>query len=109
MTHEEAERELAHRQGLPWEERRRLAKETRWSLPNWLYWFRPGERLWSWWRAVMEDSDTLYVGIADAEFPHGGGPVDWLLRVCGSSGIHELPPREYASVLRKLGGDESEL
>lgn len=104
MTREEAESHVATLRSLPWEEQRRLAAEEKWSLLDWLYWFLPSERLWSWWNAVVEDPNTFYVGIADAEIPHGGGPVDWLLRACGSTEVDELPPGESIRVVHRLGG-----
>jgi hypothetical protein len=57
---------------------------ARWTLLNWIEWFRPEERQWFWWDAAAESPDVAVVEVEIAGWPVPLGSLKWLLRAAGA-------------------------
>jgi hypothetical protein len=79
----EAERRLR----LPLEERMRLSHQ--WSVSAFVHWFKPNERYWYWWEAVVKNDDTLQINVIVNDQPFPWGSLDWLLRASGAVFVEE--------------------
>ena len=90
-TPEEKAAWLAHWKSLTYEEKLRQAPESQWTLSNWLYWFRPGQRQWWWWDAKAESSNTLKVEVEAEGWPFSSGTLDWLFKTAGGESIERIP------------------
>jgi hypothetical protein len=88
---DEAEKWLRWWRTLDWKEQARVAKEKRWSLPDWIYWFHPENRYWFWWDAVASDPNTLIVAVETRDWPFPWESLAWLLR---ASGARDVEPEE---------------
>lgn len=84
ISQAEAERRLR----LPIEERLRLGQ--RWSVEGWVHWFQPSERYWQWWEGIVEDEDTLRIGLLVEELTFPYGALEWLLKASGASSLEEV-------------------
>lgn len=65
------------------ESRRKSAREERWRLSSWIYWFEPGNRSWHWWDASAPDSNLAIIDIAVEDWPFPWGALHWLIRASG--------------------------
>ena len=74
---------------LPEPERARMAAEKPWSLSGWIYWFRPENRTWFWWRAQVMDARSLQVHLAAPGWPYPSGAFRWMMRASGADRIEE--------------------
>ena len=54
-----------------------------WSLADWLYWFEPHRRSWSWWDATVVDG-MVRVRLVVDHLPYAAGSLEWLLRCAGA-------------------------
>src|SRR5262249_28953477 len=79
--------ELEKRLQLPLEERIRLEEQEGWSLKASVYWFKPEERYWSWWDAVVTDANTIIVAAQVKDWPFPWGALRWLLRASGAERV----------------------
>lgn len=91
LSREEAEAHLNWLKKLPQEEQTRIEKEAKWSLPDWLYWFRPTERYWYWWDAVVEDGNTIRVAVEVVDWPFPWGSLEWVFRAAGATEMKPEP------------------
>jgi len=46
VINSESEEEIDYRRSLPWEKQVSLEKNKKWSLENWLVWFKPETKEW---------------------------------------------------------------
>lgn len=81
ISAEEAKRRLS----LPIEEREELAKQ--WSLSAWLYWFRPEERSWKWWKAEVVSDRKVVICVTVEGHPFPIGSLEWLLKAAGATSM----------------------
>lgn len=86
LSQAEAEAELARWRQLPREEQIR-EEEDLWSLSNWVYWFKPGNRQWYWWDAAVLDADNVVIAIEVEGWPFPWGSLGWLFRVAGAANV----------------------
>ncbi len=84
-SRKEAEEYLDRLKRLAPEERVRVEREARWSVSDFLYWFRPDERYWYWWDAEVESADKLRVAVVFDGWPYPSGALEWLLRAAGAT------------------------
>jgi hypothetical protein len=91
-TQDEAERWLDWWRTLSPEEKAR-AQEQSWTLLDWLYWFEPEQRTWSWWNATIRDKDTFRLAIAACDSVTPLAAFKWLFRASGAEQISSLPER----------------
>ena len=90
QSREAAEREMEAHRALPWKDQALLAQTEKWSLLNWVFWFRPEERAWYWWdSAAPPDNRKVVVEVVAEGSPIASGALDWLLRASGSGPIDE--------------------
>jgi hypothetical protein len=89
MSSEEADAWLKKWQGLSPEERQRLEEDSPWALGDWLYWFEPDQRQWTWWTASVRDPDTLEVKLEAKEWPQPTAALEWLFRAAGATKIEK--------------------
>lgn len=83
--------EAARRLGLSLEQRKQLAAEEGWSLNSWLYWFKPGERCWYWWDAIVRDQNTILIAVVVEGWPFPWGSLEWLFRASGALSVQPEP------------------
>lgn len=88
-SEEKTEQWLNWWRGLSPEEQNRVNQESEWVLSDWIDWFRPDERQWFWWDAVVENENLLRVDVQIKEFPFPWGTLDWLLRASGAAFVEE--------------------
>lgn len=69
------------------EEQARVESEARWTLLDWLEWFKPGERQWYWWDALVQSQSTADVAVMVDEWPLAWGALSWLFRASGASQV----------------------
>jgi hypothetical protein len=86
-TREEATAWLAWWRTLSPDEQARLARDEAWSVPDWTYWFQPGNRQWYWWDTALADEDNLLLAVEAREWPFPWGGLRWLFRAAGA---HDL-------------------
>jgi hypothetical protein len=84
LSQEQAEAETARWRGLSRDEQIRWEEERRWSLANWVYWFRPDNRYWYWWDAKPISDNALAVAVETHQCPFPSGALLWLLRASGA-------------------------
>jgi len=89
-SQEEAEAWLRWWRQLPPREQARAAAEDRWSLENWLYWFRPEQRSWRWWTGQIMNPDSLEIVVETEGLPVASGALEWLIRAAGGRVIEKL-------------------
>lgn len=65
-------------------ERVNAVREERWSLEEWVYWFRHDVRVWTWSGARVRDDGRLEVCVETTELPFPTGALHWLFRACGA-------------------------
>jgi len=87
MTQDQAEAWLAWWKSLPADQQRAASRETGWSLADWLFWLKPGERQWFWWDARAETSDRLRATVEVPAWPVPLGALEWLLRAAGAAAV----------------------
>ena len=85
LSRKGAEDYLARLRGLSPEERIRFEREARWSISDFLHWFRPHERYWYWWDAEAESADKFRVALVFEGWPYPSGALEWLLRASGAT------------------------
>jgi hypothetical protein len=87
LSQEQAEAETARWRALSRDEQIRWEEERRWSLANWIYWFKPENRHWYWWDAKPLDDKVLVVAVEAHEWPFPSGALAWLLRAAGADRV----------------------
>jgi hypothetical protein len=91
LSQEQAEEETARWRALSRDEQIRWEEERRWSLADWIYWFKPENRCWYWWDAKPLDDKVLVVAVEAYEWPFPSGALAWLLQASGAERIDAEP------------------
>ena len=60
-----------------------------WTVGGFLYWFRPEERSWFWWGAVVKNQNAFIIELIVEGFPFAWGALDFLLHTSGAAHISE--------------------
>jgi hypothetical protein len=68
-------------------EGRRALEDRFWDVESWVHWFRPENRVWSWWDATAIDDNTLVIALEVTEWPFPWGSLKWLLRAAGATSV----------------------
>lgn len=84
ISQEEAERRIR----LPLEERIRF--NQKWSVSAFVHWFKPNERYWYWWDAVVENDDIVQIKVVANDEPFPWGSLEWLLKASGAVSVEEV-------------------
>jgi hypothetical protein len=84
---EELEQWLAWWKTLAPHEQLRAEESQRWSLEDWIYWFKPENRQWYWASARKIDPNTLDIAVEVDNWPFPWGALGWLLRAAGAEKI----------------------
>lgn len=87
MTRAEADASVARWQRLSPAEQQREEEESAWSLADWLYWFEPAQRTWSWWDGLVESDQHARIALAVESWPFPWGALRWLARAAGARAI----------------------
>jgi hypothetical protein len=87
QSHEEAERWLKWWKRLPPDEQQHVEAHRKWSFGNWIYWFRPENRVWFWWDGAAPCSDRLVIAVEVSAWPFPWGSLSWLLRASGAQRV----------------------
>lgn len=89
-TQAEAEEHMKWWKSLPREEQIRTAREERWTLESWIYFFNPAERIWHWWDAEIDLSGNILVTLEVDEWLCPIGETRWLFRASGAASFDEI-------------------
>lgn len=87
MSKEEADEELARWRRSSPEEQQRDEEQRAWSLADWLYWFEPAQRTWSWWDSTIESARHARVALAVEAWPFPWGALKWLAHAAGATAL----------------------
>jgi len=87
LTPAEAESEMARMRGLSKAKRDKIRRERPWSVSGWVYWFRPEQRQWYWWDAMLTEKGTLVVAIEVDGWPFPWASLKWLLCAAGAHAV----------------------
>ena len=86
VINSESEEEVDYRRSLPWEKQVSLEKNKKWSLENWLVWFKPETKEWFWWNDHKFDGEientNFLIEVTALDDPFASGAFKWLFRAC---------------------------
>lgn len=88
-SREELEEWLQRWRSLPPEEKGAAAQAAGWSLGDWIYWFQPEERQWSWWSAAVLDPDLLQIRVQAQDWPFPSEAFEWLIKAAGADSVEK--------------------
>ncbi len=60
-------------------------KPRRWSLGDWIYWFKPENRAWFWWHAKVSGPHEIILALQVDGYPFPRGSLEWLCRAAGAN------------------------
>ncbi len=84
---EESEKWLSWWKGLPPDKQAEVVRKEKWSVLDWIYWFKPGKRQWFWWDALVKGEDMFIVAVEVDGWPFPWDALGWLLRASGATSV----------------------
>ena len=62
-------------------------KRAQWAISNWIYWFQPEHREWTWWHGKLLDANRVRIEVEAAETPFSADALTWLFKACGATKV----------------------
>jgi hypothetical protein len=87
LPKDEADKWLAWWRKLNPEQKAAAEAAKKWSLPAWIYWLHPDQRLWFWWDAEILTPDHIRVAVEVSHWPFPWGALRWLFIAAGASDV----------------------